>query len=54
MKVTAVTTIDQPVSNVFPLVADNRNEPRWNNNLSDSELLAAEPIGVGSRLVARK
>ncbi len=52
MKVMASTTIDKPVSYVFPLMADNRNEPRWNSNLSDSELLTAEPIGVGSRFRA--
>ena len=52
MKVRATTTIDKPVSDVFPLMADNRNEPRWNSNLSDSELLTAEPIGVGSRFRA--
>ena len=52
MKVRATTAIDQPVSDVFPLMADNRNEPRWNSNLSDSELLTAEPIGAGSRFRA--
>jgi hypothetical protein len=52
MKVRATTTIDRPVSEVFPLMADNRNEPRWNSNLSDSELLTAEPIGAGSRFRA--
>lgn len=52
MKVRATTAIDQPVSDVFLLMADNRNEPRWNSNLSDSELLTAEPIGLGSRFKA--
>lgn len=52
MKIRATTTIDKPVSDVFPLMADSRNEPQRNSNLSDSELLTAEPIGVGSHFRA--
>ena len=33
---------------VFDLMADARNEPTWNSQVSETELLSAEPIGLGS------
>ena len=35
----------------FDLMADARNEPRWNRQVSRSELRSDEPIGRGSRFV---
>lgn len=44
--------VDKPVDEVFALMADNRNEPSWNTNLSASELLTGEPIGPGTQFRA--
>ena len=33
----------------FDLMADARNEPQWNSQVSRSELLSSEPIAEGSR-----
>ena len=33
----------------FDAMADARNEPQWNSQVSRSELLSGEPIGDGSR-----
>jgi uncharacterized protein YndB with AHSA1/START domain len=41
--------IGRPVEEVFDFVADERNEPRFNRQMSSAELLTPEPIGSGSR-----
>jgi uncharacterized protein YndB with AHSA1/START domain len=41
--------IARPVEEVFDFVADERNEPRFNRQMSSAELLTPEPIGSGSR-----
>lgn len=35
----------------FDLMADARNEPAWNSQVSRSELLSGEPVGPGSRFL---
>jgi hypothetical protein len=35
----------------FDLIADARNEPEWNRQVSRTELTSGEPIGAGSRFV---
>jgi hypothetical protein len=35
----------------FDLMADARNEPRWNSQVSRTELRGEEPIGQGSRFL---
>ena len=43
--------IDCPPTTAFDLMADVRNETRWNDGVSSAELLTAEPVGPGSRFV---
>ena len=46
---TATTGIACPPEQVFDMVADMRNETRWNSRVSSAELRSGEPIGLGSR-----
>ena len=41
-----------PVEEVFDIVADQRNEPRYNPRMSASTKLTDGPIGVGTRFEA--
>lgn len=43
--------IDCPSTTVFDLMADARNETRWNGSVSRAELVTDEPIGEGSRFI---
>jgi len=45
-------TIDAPVEEVFDLVADERNEPRYNPRILRAEKVTEGPVGKGSRFVA--
>jgi hypothetical protein len=45
-------TIDAPVEEVFDLVADERNEPRYNPRIVHAEKLSEGPVGKGSRFAA--
>src|SRR5512141_2700230 len=45
-------TIDAPVGEVFDLVADERNEPRYNPRIVRVEKVREGPVGVGARFVA--
>lgn len=44
--------IDRPVEEVFDLVADERNEPRYNRHMRRAEQITDGPIGVGTRFRA--
>jgi uncharacterized protein YndB with AHSA1/START domain len=44
--------IDAPVDEVFDLVADERNEPRYNPRIARAEKVSDGPVGAGSRFVA--
>jgi uncharacterized protein YndB with AHSA1/START domain len=44
--------INRPPQEVFDLVADERNEPRFNLRMRRAELITQGPIGVGSRFRA--
>jgi hypothetical protein len=44
--------IRRPIEEVFDFVADERNEPRYNHQMTAAELLTPEPIGPGSRFQA--
>lgn len=39
------------VESAFDLMADARNEVRWNSAVSRSDLLTGEPVGAGSRFL---
>jgi uncharacterized protein YndB with AHSA1/START domain len=45
--------IEAPVEEVFDLVADERNEPRYNPRIVHVEKLSDGPVGRGSRFVAQ-
>ncbi|GAA1036338.1 hypothetical protein GCM10009557_46820 [Virgisporangium ochraceum] len=45
-------TIDAPVEDVFDLVADERNEPRYNPRISRAVKVNAGPVGPGARFMA--
>ncbi len=49
VRVTARTGIACSPEQVFDLVADLRNETRWNSRVTSAELRSAEPIELGSR-----
>lgn len=51
-RVTGDIVIQRPIDAVFDVVADQRNEPRYNPALLSAEMLTDEPIGVGSRFKA--
>jgi hypothetical protein len=48
-------TVEQRIrctpEHAFDLMADARNESRWNSQVSRTELRSDEPIGLGSRFV---
>src|SRR5512132_1072491 len=45
-------TIDAPADEVFDLVADERNEPRYNPRIVRAEKVSEGPVGRGARFVA--
>ncbi len=49
MRVTATTHIACPPDRVFDTLADLRNEPQWNSQVTNAELRSDEPIKLGSR-----
>jgi uncharacterized protein YndB with AHSA1/START domain len=46
------TTITRSVEDVFDLVADERNEPRYNPQMTAVEKLTPGPIGTGTKWLA--
>ena len=44
--------INRPVEEVFDFVADERNEPRYNQQMLRAEQISAGPIGLGTRFRA--
>ena len=45
-------TIDAPVGEVFDMVADERNEPRYNPRIVRAEKVSEGPVSRGARFVA--
>lgn len=45
-------TIAAPVEQVFDMVADERNEPRYNPRIARAEKTSQGPVGLGTRFVA--
>ena len=41
--------INRPIDEVFDFVADERNEPKYNPQMTLAEMVTQEPIGVGSK-----
>lgn len=44
-----IMRIECPAATAFDLMADARNELKWNSGVSQVELISDEPIGKGSR-----
>jgi hypothetical protein len=50
--ITGEVTINAPVGEVFDMVADERNEPRYNPRIVRAEKVSEGPVGKGARFVA--
>jgi diacylglycerol O-acyltransferase / wax synthase len=48
-----VIEIAAPAEKVFDFVVDVRNEPQWNPQMLQAEMLTSEPIGAGTRFRVR-
>jgi len=48
-----VIEIAASAEKVFDFVVDVRNEPQWNPQLLQAEMLTPEPMGVGTRFRVR-
>ena len=48
MKTTVSVDVQEPPGRVFDLMADARNEPAWNSQVTSTDLTSGEPIGPGS------
>jgi uncharacterized protein YndB with AHSA1/START domain len=51
MEFSAQSDISRPPEEVFDRMADARNEPAWNSQVSSSELVSDGEVGPGSRFV---
>lgn len=51
-RIAGEVTIDASVEEVFDVVADERNEPRYNPRIARAEKIGDEPVGRGSQFVA--
>lgn len=51
-RIAGEVVIDAPVEEVFDLVADERNEPRYNPRIARARKVGAGPVGAGSQFVA--
>ena len=51
-RIAGEVTIAAPAEEVFDLVADERNEPRYNPRITSVRKLGPEPVGPGARFVA--
>jgi hypothetical protein len=50
--ITGEVTIHAPVAEVFDIVADERNEPKYNPRIVRAEKVSVGPVGRGARFVA--
>jgi hypothetical protein len=48
VKVHVTQQVARPRDVVFDLMADARHEPKWNSQVSTTELTSSEPIGAGT------
>jgi uncharacterized protein YndB with AHSA1/START domain len=48
---TGEVTIEAPIEEVFDLVADERNEPKYNPRMIRAEKVSQGPVATGSRFV---
>ena len=51
MKFAVESDIARPPEDVYAKIADARNEPDWNTQVSRSDLVSDGPVGQGSRFV---
>jgi hypothetical protein len=50
--VTCRIEIARPLEEVFDFIAEERNEPRYNEEMLSCEKVTSGPVGVGTRYVA--
>jgi uncharacterized protein YndB with AHSA1/START domain len=48
VQITVKEQVARPREEVFGLMADARNEPKWNSQVSSTELTSGEPVGQGT------
>ena len=51
-RIAGEVTIAAPAEEVFDMVADERNEPRYNPRILRAEKVSEGPVGAGARFVA--
>lgn len=51
-QITGEVLIAAPITQIFDLVADERNEPRYNPRIARADKVTDRPIGAGARFVA--
>lgn len=51
-RITGAVTINAPIDQVFDMVADERNEPRYNPRIVRVKKLTEGPVGAGTRFMA--
>ena len=49
MRVEGDIVIERPIEEVFDFVADERNEPRYNPQMTRADKVSPGPIGLGSK-----
>lgn len=54
MIVNVSVEIARPRDQVFELMADARNEPHWNSQVTRADLISDEPIGLGTEFTATR
>lgn len=53
MRIEGQLTIAAPPGTVFEVVADSRNEPRYNPRIAEAVKTSAGPVGAGTTFLAR-
>jgi hypothetical protein len=51
-RIAGQVAIDAPVAAVFDMVADERNEPRYNPRIARARMTSQGPVGAGAQFVA--
>jgi len=52
MRIEGDIVIAKPIEEVFDFVADERNEPKYNRQMTSAEMMTPDPIGVGTKFRA--
>jgi uncharacterized protein YndB with AHSA1/START domain len=52
VRIACEIVINRPIETVFDFIAAERNEPRYNPNMVNAEMISNVPIGTGTRFRA--